>query len=317
MQPLISVIICTRDRARQLRRALQSLCVCRVPEDLDWEVLVIDNGSRDGSTAVAGEFQGRLPIRLAIEPTPGLSMARNRGTEEARGKWLIWIDDDVVVATDWLRAYYQSAQQYPEAAIFGGVISPCLTGDPVSWLRNGIDHVNDAYAARMATIVRGNIRPHTMPYGANFALERSAAKRHPFDTTLGRHPHAPFRGGEELSVIRRILEEGEIGYWVPDAKVTHCIGPERQTEAYLIAYFNESGYAAAQNRSYDSPLSRALSYLNSLLRWSLHRTEYVLHRADLTRARRARNIREAAWHLGFLKGCMHMRWLPRGTGAGS
>jgi len=315
MQPLISVIICTRDRASQLRRALQSLCMCTVPEGLDWEVLVVDNGSRDGSIEVTDEFQGRLPIRLTTEPTAGLSRARNRGIGEARGKWLVWIDDDVVVAADWLSAYYRSAQQYPEAAVFGGVIAPRLTGDAASWLREGINHVNDAYAARIATIVRGIIQPHTMPYGANFALECGAAKRYPFDIALGRHPQTPFRGGEELSVIRKILEEGNNGYWVPDAVVTHCIEPERQTEAYLIAYFSESGYTAAQKRSHDSTLSRTRSCLNSLLRWSLHRSEYAIHRADLTRARRARNIREAAWHLGFLKGCTHrLRW-PRDTGA--
>ena len=314
MKPLISVIICTRDRAEALRGALQSLCACDVPDRLAWEVLVVDNGSTDDSSYVTNEFQGRLPLRLIHEPIAGLSQARNCGTEAARGKWLVWIDDDVVVAAHWLRAYHHATQQYPEAAVFGGVISPSLTGDPAWWLRGGISHIHDAYAARTPSIAHGRIKPNTLPYGANFALSQRAAKRHPFDIKLGRHPQQPFRGGEELSVIRRILSEGGTGYWVHDAQVEHRIGPERQTEAYLNAYFQESGFAAAQRISHGTPSARTRMFLNSLLRWIAHRLDYAIHRADLTRTRRARNIRESAWHLGYLKGRLHKRSWPQSLG---
>ena len=79
MKPLLSVVICTRNRASALCRALGSLAVCAVPAQLSWQVLVVDNGSSDNTAAVADGFRDRLPMRLVHEPVAGLSQARNRG----------------------------------------------------------------------------------------------------------------------------------------------------------------------------------------------------------------------------------------------
>ena len=61
------------------------------------------------------------------------------------------------------------------------------------------------------------------PFGANFAVRAAEQARCRYDANLGM---APGRGrlGEETSVIRRILATGAIGYWVPDARLEHCIG---------------------------------------------------------------------------------------------
>jgi hypothetical protein len=75
----ITVIICTRNRAPQLRQALESAARLRVPDDLKWELVVVDNGSSDGTAEVAASFKSRLPVRVIREETPGLSNARNRG----------------------------------------------------------------------------------------------------------------------------------------------------------------------------------------------------------------------------------------------
>jgi glycosyltransferase involved in cell wall biosynthesis len=96
MVPDISVILCTRNRAASLDTALRSLTACATA-DLNWELLVIDNGSTDQTALVAASYHDRLPIRTILEPTAGLSHARNRGVAEATGEWLVWLDDDVTV----------------------------------------------------------------------------------------------------------------------------------------------------------------------------------------------------------------------------
>ena len=70
----VSVVICTRNRAPRLRQVLDSAAEMRIPEGLDWELLVIDNGSTDDTEEVALGFACRLPIRVIREDNAGLHM---------------------------------------------------------------------------------------------------------------------------------------------------------------------------------------------------------------------------------------------------
>ncbi len=67
--------------------------------------MIILNDCTDQSEFVVNQFRCRLPIVSEIEPQPGLSRARNTAIEVASGNVMIWIDDDVQVEPDWLRAY--------------------------------------------------------------------------------------------------------------------------------------------------------------------------------------------------------------------
>src|SRR5690349_14130582 len=101
---MITVAICSLNRAESLRRTLTSLTAMRIPADLAWETLVVNNEGTDHTDQVIDSFVGRLPIRRAMEPRRGLSNARNRAIDEARGDYIIWTDDDVVVDPSWLAA---------------------------------------------------------------------------------------------------------------------------------------------------------------------------------------------------------------------
>ena len=76
----------------------------RLPDHLDWEVLVVDNGCADHTDAVIEAFAGRLPIRREFEPRRGHTPARNRAWMPAKGEYIVWTDDDVVVDPGWLAA---------------------------------------------------------------------------------------------------------------------------------------------------------------------------------------------------------------------
>ena len=73
-----TICICTRNRAEDLRRCLQSLAD-HMPADLRVPVLVVDNGSTDDTRPVAQSFAGSLDLALIEAPVPGLSRARNAG----------------------------------------------------------------------------------------------------------------------------------------------------------------------------------------------------------------------------------------------
>lgn len=94
--PDVSIIIPARDEERYVRRALASVVGQTWPTDR-LEVLVVDNGSADGTAETARSYIAAHPavsIRLVHEPVPGVSRAKNRGAGEARGRWLIFLDAD-------------------------------------------------------------------------------------------------------------------------------------------------------------------------------------------------------------------------------
>lgn len=239
---MLTVIMCTRNRAEQLRRVLESAVAMRVPEGLAWEFLLVDNGSTDHTAEVVQSFDGRLPIRRIVEPTPGLSNARNAGVAAARGDYILWTDDDVVIDPGWLQAYADAFAAYPEAAVFGGVIEPVYEEEPPAWFRENEDLLATVVAKRDMGPDR-HVMPDTpgmIPYGANYALRTAEQKRFSYNPDLGVSPSHK-RLGEETLVIEAIIKAGGIAVWVPEARVRHLIPAKRLTMDYVRSYSESAG----------------------------------------------------------------------------
>ena len=109
--PSASIVIPVKNERRFLREQLQALA--QQSYRGEWEVIVVDNGSDDGSAAVARSFQGRLPLTVvsAIDKQGG-AHARNVGAKRARGEILIFCDADDVVAKDWLYHMGRALQRH-------------------------------------------------------------------------------------------------------------------------------------------------------------------------------------------------------------
>jgi glycosyltransferase involved in cell wall biosynthesis len=244
---LVTVAICTRNRCRALGQTLRSLAATDLPPSLSWEVLVVDNGSEDGTTEVIASASTALPVRAVVEPRIGLSHARNAAIANARGRYILWIDDDVLVDGKWLRAYHDAFRAWPDAAFFGGPISPMFEGTPPAWLQSALPNVDNAYAARDLGNVPVALTRDTLPFGANFAVRSEEQRRYPFDPELGRRGNA-LSAGEEWAVLEEMLAGGASGRWVPDARVQHVISVERQSVRYLRRYYVENGMSLARTR---------------------------------------------------------------------
>jgi hypothetical protein len=245
---LVTVGICTWNRAALLRDALGSLVRQSLPPDLAWEVLVIDNGPCHETESVVREFEEKLPIRRVIERAPGLSNARNRCVDEADGDYLLWTDDDVRVGPSWLREYARAFARYPDAAVFGGPVRPSFEGSAPAWLREAWPRVSSAYGIRdLGMAVVPLAPPHELPFGSNYAVRRAEQRRHRYDPGLGRIRDA-LVGGEEVAVLGAILREGGKGWWLPDAPVDHWIPRARQTPRYLERYYRGQGRVLALGR---------------------------------------------------------------------
>lgn len=244
----VTVLICTRNRAARLSQALASAAGMRIPAGLRWELIVVDNGSSDDTAKVALGFSDRLPIRVVRESAAGLSHARNCGVSEAKGRYICWTDDDVVIDPDWLVAYVTAFARHPEAAVFGGHINPLLEAPTPAWFARLADNwpLSTLLAKRDFgdAPIRLSLEGGIVPWGANFAVRTAEQRSVRFEAELGVSPHQQ-RVGEEAEAIYRIFEAGGRGWWVPEASVRHIIPVQRQTLRYVFDYFRASGETVA------------------------------------------------------------------------
>ena len=116
-----SVVIATRDREAFLRDALDSLATqAGAPP---FEVVVVDNGSRDGTRGVVeARAQREPPVRYVAVPQPNRGLARNRGVDAARGRYVLFCDDDVIVPAGWIAAH-AAAHRGGERVVNGPIVN--------------------------------------------------------------------------------------------------------------------------------------------------------------------------------------------------
>jgi glycosyltransferase involved in cell wall biosynthesis len=108
----ISVIIPVRNGADTLAEQLAALA--RQTYTGEWEIVVADNGSTDGTQALAREWAARLPKLSVVDASgrPGASHARNFGASRARGEFLAFCDADDVVVPEWVESLAAAAAQF-------------------------------------------------------------------------------------------------------------------------------------------------------------------------------------------------------------
>lgn len=239
--PRATVAVCTRNRSRALLDALQGVIALAAP--FDWELLVVDNASTDDTLALARAFAAGHPerVRVAVEPTLGLSAARNLAVRLARGAWLAFLDDDAVPAAGWLAAY-EAALAAPGVEAAGGPVDPDFAGRLPDWL-------GPEFLPYVSAWDRGPER-HRLAYneyprGANMAFRREAFVRCGlFDLRLGRRGRS-LRSCEEIELCLRLERAGGAVVYEPGARVRHRVEAERITPEWLLARFGAQGFSEA------------------------------------------------------------------------
>ena len=273
----ITAAICTWNRCQSLQQTLEGFTRLNVPDDTEWELLVVNNNCTDRTDDVIRAFEGRLPIRRAFEPTPGQSNARNRVVAEAKGDYILWTDDDVTVSPDWLVAYAEAFRARPDGALFGGPIEPWFDGTPPEWLKQIYPVIAGVYAARDFGQKPVQFSPpYDIPWGANYVTRAREQARHRYDPELGYRP-GRLISWEETEVILAMLAEGVKGWWVPRAAVRHHIpkpARRRNTCAPTFSIAVDTSRFAAINPTVDCCLAAAWLWKQAVaaeLKYRLHR----------------------------------------------
>jgi glycosyltransferase involved in cell wall biosynthesis len=108
MNPKVSVVIPTYNRAANVRKGIESVLAQTFT---DFEVIVVDDGSSDDTGKILGQIFGDR-IRYYTQTNQGASVARNKGIEEARGEWIAFLDSDDLWEPDKLEWQFKALEQF-------------------------------------------------------------------------------------------------------------------------------------------------------------------------------------------------------------
>jgi GT2 family glycosyltransferase len=222
--PLVSVIVATRERPAQLVRCLNSVLALNYPS---YEVIVVDSGPTSSTTR--DMMQGRFGETITYVGTPrrGLALAHNYGLLRAEGAIVAFVDDDVVVDSNWLTCLVAGFGSSREVACVTGLILPlALETVAQDWVVNHA-RLNKGLTRKVFDL-DGNRSAHPLyPYtagtfgsGANMAFSAPFLQDlGGFDVALGAGTIA--RGGDDLAAFFEVLQRGCTLVYEPSAIVWH------------------------------------------------------------------------------------------------
>lgn len=229
---LLSIVICTRNREAKLKQTLLSVLNLEVAPDTDYELIVVNNGSTDGTAQLCADMSPRFDGRMhaIYEPKPGLGQARTTGALLARGEIIAFTDDDIVPERNWLKVIYQEFSADATLQGISGRVELLNPADlPITIRRSTeraqMESVSDAFNlfAGCNMVVRSE-------------LVRSVGL---YDPDFG--PGGPFLSADDADFWYRCWRRGAKLIYVPELLVYHDHGrrlPEDKQKlgrVYLIA----------------------------------------------------------------------------------
>jgi glycosyltransferase involved in cell wall biosynthesis len=229
----LDVILPTFNRQELLARALDSLQRARVPPGIDVRVLVVDNGSTDGTRALVRKHGPKFDARLEylFVPTPGKPHALNAGIAATAGTLIGLIDDDEEVEAGWFECIAREFTSQ-EVDFIGGKCLPLWGASPPPWF-------GEHYRGVVGWVDPGP-EPRTMDadypgilMGGNAVIRRTALERAGrYSTALNRNG-TTLLGCEDEDMYHRLLAVGARGRYVPGLIIYHHVPASRLQKRYF------------------------------------------------------------------------------------
>lgn len=290
--PTVSIIVPTYNRLRQLQQVLAGLAAQTHPR-ADFEVVIVSDGSTDGTNAFLQTEATCLPIRPVVQPNSGAAAARNLGIQMAQGELVLFLDDDVVPAPQLVTEHVSTHQRQPGNLV---VLGPMLT--PADFALKPWVHWEQAMLYKQyADIAAGRWEPTARQF---YTGNASVARQHLL-AVGGFNP--TFRRAEDVELAYRLAGRGLA--FVFNAQAIGYHYAERSFRSWLQTPYlygrNDVIFTRDHNQHWllptvmdefqqRHPLIKALTHLgltrkgiNNLLVASLQRAAVVSNRAGMPR----------------------------------
>lgn len=209
MSPRLSVVVPSYNRLASLQRLLSSLERQTVPHS-EFEVVVVDDGSTDGTFAALQRLESSYALRAFQQANGGPAAARNRGVREARADLILFLDDDVVAVDDLLAQHLALHSDNTNAVVVGPMVPPANWARP-AWIRWEEEMLDVQYRAMLAGEYPCTPRQF---YTANASLRREVfLQAGGFDAT--------FKRAEDVELAYRMRDAGASFVFLHEAVVYH------------------------------------------------------------------------------------------------
>ena len=233
----ITISVCTYNGESRLPKVFECLANQTDVTPEDWEILIVDNASKDSTPKVVQEhqsaFQGICNVRYVVEQKQGLAFARTRALKEAVADLVAFVDDDNLLFPNWVNRAISFAETHPQVGAFGGQIHGKFGASPPSYL-NKVKHL-------LAVVEKGR-KPfqylperRMLPPGAGLVVKKEVWLKHvPDRLSLSGRIGASLIGGEDLEAIVHIQKIGWEIWYNPEMEMDHDIPSARLEEEYLL-----------------------------------------------------------------------------------
>lgn len=290
----VSVVICSHNpRPDYLRRVLGALKVQTLPKE-EWELLLIDNASKE-VLANHWDLSWHPDGRHVREEELGLTLARLRGFKESRGELFVFVDDDNVLAENYLEQALRIAYEWPMLGTWGGSITPAFEIPPPVWIKRYLGWLSVREVAEDKWF---NLKDQygTMPYGAGMCVRRTVVVEYmrriasdPLRSVMDRRGIELLTAGSDIHLTITACEVGFGTGLFKSLKMEHLISANRLTEDHVVRLlegmaFTPQMLAAARGQKMPSlPWSRRMrGYFSALRRgWR----DFGFYRASVRGAR--------------------------------
>lgn len=201
-----SIIIPVYNRPQEIDELLESLCQQTLK---DFEVVVVEDGSREKCDLVCDKYRDRLSVSYHFKPNSGPGPSRNYGAERSQGEYLIILDSDVIVPENYLAIVKEELDKEPCDA-FGG---PDRAHPSFTSIQKAINYAMTSFFTTGG--IRGGKRKMDKFYPRSFNL---GIKKSVYEALEG---FAPMRYGEDIDLSTRIFKNGYSCRLFPEAFVYH------------------------------------------------------------------------------------------------
>ena len=257
--PGVSVVVCCHNGAAKLPTTLAHLARQRVPDEVGFEVVVVDNGSTDDTSTVAQRLwpaDSPFPLRVVDEPLKGLSNARCRGFAEARYEFVSFVDDDNWVCPDWIGVVHEILLENPKVAACGGPTEGAFEVPPPEWFTS----YQGNFAVGSQHEKPGDVtdRPNVL-WGAGLTVRKSAwsaLQQSGFRFRLTDRSGAGLTSGGDHELCFGLVLIGWRLWYDPRLHLRHYMPAGRVNWGYLRRLLRGAGWSSAWLDPYKEALGQ-------------------------------------------------------------
>lgn len=131
----VCLLVCSYNGSAVIGETLRHICNVQPPTGHEWELIVVDNASTDGTAATASRYlnDAPFPCRVLSQPLPGKMNALRMGIHTTQAELISIIDDDNWISADWLETVIARADAHPKVGIFGSLNEAVCESSPPEW----------------------------------------------------------------------------------------------------------------------------------------------------------------------------------------